>query len=179
MIEHKGVTDMTTFEHMGQTIELDGFTITARTERDDDATPPWKREDGHGEVLEWTSRDKKAGELTLYTGRYYDFAGAVKMARRDGWGITSPPEGATKRQIAALAAREDFERLRRWCNDDWSYVGVVVTVSARGVELGSASFWGIESDACDYLLDVANELLPDAMGEARKRIAEINAMLGD
>lgn len=175
---------MTTFEHMGQTIEQDGFTITARIEQDDfDATPPWVREDGHGEVSEWTYRDKKAGELTLTSERgshrYYDFKSAVKLARRCGWGIANPPEGATKRQIAALAAREDFERLRRWCNDDWSYVGVVVTVSAKGVELGFASLWGIESDAGDYLVEVANELLPEAMEEARKRIAEINAMLED
>lgn len=167
MIGHKGVTDMTTFTHVDQTIKHDGFTITARIEQDDDSTPPWDREDGHGEVFEWTNRDKKAGELVLNSDRgsrrYYDYAGAVKIALRDGWGIANPPEGATRRQIAALAAREDFERLRRWCNDDWSYVGVVVTVSARGVDLGTASFWGIESDAGDYLLEVANELLSDVM----------------
>lgn len=160
---------MTTFTHMGQAIEQGGFTITARIEQDDDSTPPWDREDGHGEVSELESRPKRAGEMTLSDlrwgrgARYYDFAGAVKLARRDGWGIANPPEGATRRQIAALAAREDFERLRRWCNDDWSYVGVVVTVSARGVDLGTASFWGIESDAGDYLLEVANELLSDVM----------------
>lgn len=183
MIEHKGVTDMPTFEHMGQIIERDGFTITARIEHDDNTESPWCRENGHGDVSEWTNRDKKAGEMVLNSDmgsyRYYDYAGAVKIALRDGWGIANPPEGATRRQIAALAAREDFERLRRWCNDDWSYVGVVVTVSAKGVELGSASLWGIESDAGEYLVEVANELLPEAMEEARKRIVDLQAVLED
>lgn len=183
MIGHKGVTDMTTFTHVDQTIKHDGFTITARIEQDDITESLWDREGGHGEVSEWTRRDKKAGEMVLNSDmgsyRYYDYAGAVKIALRDGWGIANPPEGATKRQIAALAAREDFERFRRWCNGDWSYVGVVVTVSARGVDLGTASLWGIESDAGDYLLEVANELLPEAMEEARKRIVDLQSLLED
>lgn len=168
---------------MNQTIERGGFTITARVERDDDTTPPWEREDGHGEVSEWTSRDKKPGELVLSTDRnsrrYYDFAGAVKIAMHDGRSIANPPEGATKRQIAALAAHKYFERLRDWCNDDWGYVGVVVTVSAKGIELVTASLWGIESDACEYLVEVANELIPEAMEEARERIAGLQTLLED
>lgn len=36
-----------------------------------------------------------------------------------------------------------------WCNDDWSFVGVVVTASMAGVPLGEASCWGVE-----YGLDV-------------------------
>lgn len=79
----------------------------------------------------------------------------------------------SSREYAAKAAKADFEYLKAWCDDQWCYVGVVVTASREGVELGSASLWGIESNAGDYLLDVANELAPEALEEARSMIAKL------
>lgn len=39
--------------------EIEGFTLEARIEYDDDAGPPWEREDGHGSLAssaaEWWS----------------------------------------------------------------------------------------------------------------------------
>lgn len=77
------------------------------------------------------------------------------------------------RAYAAAAARSDFDRLRGWCNDSWHYVGVVVTCSRNGVELGSASLWGIESDARDYLQEVAHDLRDEALEEARATLANL------
>lgn len=164
--------------YAGQNIscEVDGFTVTARLERDDDAGAPWEREDGHGAVSEWTRRAKAPGERVLNedgrSRRYYDFAGAVETAKRDGWG----GDGATPGERAADAAEKDFARLRAWCDDEWEYVGVVLTVEREGVRLTDdygAALWGIESDAGDYLREVANQLLGDALDAARAKLAQL------
>lgn len=160
-------------------VEFDGFTLTARIEADSDMGPPWEEHDGHGAVSEWTTRPKLAGELVLcqdgFTGgrkRFYDFAGTVRTARAEGWGC-SAPEGFTRRQIAAKAAAEDFDRLRAWCADEWGWCGVIVTASRADVNLGSASLWGIESDAGAYFNEVAAELTAEAMDAAREKLAEL------
>ncbi|MBI1620074.1 hypothetical protein [Aquamicrobium zhengzhouense] len=64
------------------------------------------------------------------------------------------------RAYAAAAARADFDRLRDWCRNEWTWCGVVVTAIDRdGEETGeTASLWGIESDADSYLWEVAEEL---------------------
>ena len=137
---------------------------------------PWENEDGHGPVTDWTRRDKTPGELVLCedrgSRRFYDFAEAVRTARRDCWGVNDIAT-ETARQRATRAAREDFERLRRWCNAQWSYVGVCLFELPRdGVErspshvadsapfgiLNHAALWGIESDCDDYHDEVAREL---------------------
>lgn len=189
----------------------DGGHATAELIHDEDSGPPWELSDGHGPVSDWTTRNKSPGELVLHEDRgryrYYDFAEAVAIAKRDGWGYlphklviecdefgnggraTAGPFTAydpdnfnraiesvyeqhrqtmTAKQYAAEAARRDYEYLRKWCNDDWHYVGVVVTVfDGAGDEVDSQSLWGIEcgdiggSDCCEYLSEVANELLEE------------------
>jgi hypothetical protein len=71
--------------------EAGGKRFAARVERDERADPPWDYEDGHGPVSDWTTRDKRAGELVLCedrgSRRFYDFAAACRIARRDGWGF--------------------------------------------------------------------------------------------
>lgn len=47
------------------------------------------------------------------------------MARREDSYAGQAP-GESKRQVAAAAALADFNRLRQWCNDQWSYIGVKV-----------------------------------------------------
>lgn len=151
---------------------------------DHDHGTPWENEDGHGPVSEWTSREKRAGEFVLATGRrdgtkrYYDYAAACAEARRDGWG--SEPfniEGETTRQKAARAAMADFKRLQDFCNDQWSYIGVALfLLDPDGAEcdpsqianaepfgaIPSVALWGIESDAGDYYREVVRELTQQA-----------------
>jgi hypothetical protein len=160
----------------GDTIscEVDGFTVTARIEYDQDSGPPWENEDGHGPVSEWTRRDKAPGERLLCddshggSKRYYDFAEAVRLARRDGWG-SAGDDGLKLGEKAARAAERDFDVLRAWCRDEWRYCGVVLSVSRDDVTLDeyAASLWSIEANYPDsdnsYLADVANELLAEAV----------------
>lgn len=166
----------------GDSITVGQFTVTAHIVRDDDMGAPWKEHDFHGPVSEWTRRDKSPGERVLCehhgSRRYYDFAEAVKIAKRDGW--DAPPFGqGTPNELlgerAARAAEADFKRLRDWCRDAWWWVGVVLSVAKAGHTLDdhAASLWGIESDAGDYFSDVANDLLPEALAVAEKVLAEL------
>lgn len=162
-------------------IERDGFTITPRLEADDCGETPWQREDGHGPVSDWTTRDKLPGERVLIADRgskrYYNFAEAVRIARADGWGDGKPVGSRSAKQYAADAAKDDFRRLSAWCNDQWSYVGVVLSISRAGVVLDdhAASLWGIESDAGEYLQEVAEELVDEALEAGRAVFADLVA----
>lgn len=152
------------------------FTFSVSVEADTDTGAPWEECDGHGPVSDWECRGhyrggKHPGELILeITGhgvcRFYDFAKACKIALRDGWDAKPYNDGSeTPRQQAAKAARADYERLRAWCNDEWYYVGVVVTLldpQGEPTEI-SESLWGIESDAGEYLENVAEELADGIM----------------
>lgn len=60
----------------------------------------------------------------------------------------------------------DMKRLLA-VGSSWEPVGVVVRVYREGVELGSASLWGIESDAGDYLNEVAEDMIAEALEQAR------------
>ncbi len=123
---------------------------------------PWEECDGHGPVSEWTTRDNRPGERVLSSDRrskrYYDFAEAVKIAKRDGWDAL-PYKTGTKGQQAVRAVEADFQSLSEWCNDQWSYVGVCVSLHHEdGKEIASDSLWGVESRG-DYSREVAAEIL--------------------
>lgn len=168
------------------TCEKDGFTITARVERDEDHGPPWKEEDGHGPVSDWRRKeDKRAGEVLLvsdrHSARFYNWQKAIKIAKRDGWGAppyeTAIPE--SKGEKAVRAVQHDFDILKAWCNDEWWYACLTLSVSKGNIEIDeyAASLCGIAvncGDDCNgYLLEVANELLDDALAVAKKRAAEM------
>jgi hypothetical protein len=78
-------------------------------------------------------------------------------------------------------ALQDFDCYRReqieaWKRDDWEFVGVEITASRAGVDLGFfASLWGVESfSGAECLLEIANDLLVQSIplaNEARERVA--------
>lgn len=126
------------------------LTFSVSFEHDHDHGAPWDNEEGHGPVTGWVTRDKLPGELVLNSNRnskrFYDFAEACRIALRDGWDAAPYHEGSeTKRQQAAKAARADYEIMRAWCNDQWRYVGVVVTLlddDGNDTEVRD-SLWGV------------------------------------
>lgn len=157
----------------------DTFLHRSRTFRvtfpfDDTCEAPWERGDGHGPVSEWTRRAKRAGERELASDhghkRFYDVQEAMKIAKRDGW--DAEPYGGSKGEKAARAVEADFEFLRRWCNDQWHYVGCVVALlDGDGEEVESTSLWGIESDSREYLDEVARELADELSESADAAMA--------
>ena len=160
------------FRFDGDKVTLpDGFTLTFTSEFDQDSSAPWDEECGHGPVTDWVRREKRAGELLLCSDgilkRFYDFAGAMAIAKRDGWGLSDEAlatltrklgHAPTKGQLAEAAVLADFHNLEGWANDRWHYIGVIVTLrNPEGEEVETESLWGVE-DSGDYYQDVAEEL---------------------
>ena len=149
-----------------------GLRFRVHVEADDDRDPPWETEDGHGPVRDSHAADKRPGERVLFKDRhthwFYDWQAATKMARKDGWNVK--PYDAPNRIERAVQA--DFDRLRRWLNNDWCYVGVCVEVidenDAPLTEKYEHALWGIESDCDDYIAEVARELADQAATEYKK-----------
>lgn len=153
----------------GDPLEHNGNRFRVTHPYDDSGDAPWDREDGHGPVSEWTTRDKAPGEMVLCSDRgmhrYYDFQEAVRIARRDGWDAAPYSETETAGQRAHKAAMADYDRLRQWCDGQWCYVGVVVElVDDAGDGIGETeSLWGIESDAYEYLAETAHNLADELL----------------
>jgi hypothetical protein len=154
---------------------------------DDDSEAPWERCDGHGPVSDWTTRDKRPGELVLsrdgHSKRFYDYAEACRIARAEGWGHGPDIEGESARQKAARAALADYENLRAWCNDQWSYVGVAVRIWLDDMPLTGeydAALWGIESNSGeDYIAQVAGERLHGAIFLAKAKLRKLAALANE
>lgn len=75
------------------------------------------------------------------------------------------------------------EDMQRWRNDEWFYVGVVLSVSRNSVELSdhAASLWGIDCNfnntSNTYLSEVAQELEAEAIANARREVVRIREAL--
>lgn len=163
--------------------KLEGVTFGVTFERDDDSGgAPWGREDGHGPVSDWRSKgSKRAGERVLAEhrgrARFYDVQAATQIARRDEWGLSDAERAKlaeslghkpTNGEVTAAAVEADYRRMRAWCNDEWSYIGVIVHMLATSGEqipdIGG-SIWGVESDAPEYHKVVAEELASELLVE--------------
>lgn len=133
--------------HEGDSIScvVDGFTVTATIVKDDANKSPDKHSEGF-----WPSHDPNAAGYVL--PEHYD----AQMA------------------IANRA-------MAKWKRGDLFYCGIVLSISRGGFVLDehAASLWGIEcnwpdSDN-DYLVEVANELLPEALTVSKSIYAKIIA----
>jgi hypothetical protein len=172
--------------HDNDTFEHRGYTFRVRFERDDYMGEPWKEHDGHGVVTDWTSRDKAPYERILVSDRhgrsrrYYDVQASTKLARKDGWGcshgrhvatLENPPtraahqvywHGHTSQGAAtACAVNEDFENLRAWCNDEWEWTRVVVTLDGEDYMEALSGIDGYRDGK--YCTEVAYELADEIL----------------
>jgi hypothetical protein len=154
--------------------EHDGYHFRFKLEEDVDMGAPWEEHDGHGPVrtvqyLSGRQIDKKPGERVLWENGsrhnvyLYDWQGAIALAKKDGWGVPAGlRENLTPGRIAELAVQADFDRLRGYLNEHWSWVGVVVQMlDDEGDVVETNSLWGIESDSPEYHDQVARELASD------------------
>lgn len=168
----------------GDTIScnVDGLEITATIIHDEDSGPPWEETDMHGEVSEWTSRLKRPGERVLCSdkssNRFYDYAGAIKRAKSEGWD-TEPYGTGTKGERAVRAVEESLDVLKAWCENKWHWCGVVLSVSKNSVVLQSnaAAIWSVD---CNYpgsdnsfLTEAANALLDEAIAAGKETLKSL------
>lgn len=163
-------------------ITHNGIEVRVRYFYDHDKGAPWKECDGHGDVREvtstWGRPDKRPGEVVMCSSRgtywLYDYQGAVKKAKAEGWGCKNQTDAMTKNEVAAEAANEDMEFLQGWLNGDWHYVGVVCTVlDENGAKIDEDAGWGFES-LDDYHETVGREMaeeLADREAKAREATA--------
>lgn len=186
----------------GDTFSRGDLAFRFFTEHDIDDTPPWDREGGHGPVTRWIHTDgwwsdagdgyrpERAGNLVLCRSnkrvRFYGFAGAMRIAKRDGWCLSDldiarlrdklghDPEPG---EIREAAVRADFERLRDWCEDRWGYLTVGVRLlDVNGYHTDEVEYLdGVESDSGDHLIAVANGLAEDIIARVGDAATEIPA----
>lgn len=154
-----------------------GYTIRISIHRDEHMGPPWKEHDGHGIVSDREHRDKRPGEIILHSDRqskwFYDFAGTMAIAKRDGWGLSEENiaklekqlgRKPTKGDVLHAAAMRDYEHLKGWCNDEWCWVGYTTEIETPDGET-------IEGDSC-WGYDDEKYMLEEAIGNARQTIQE-------
>lgn len=149
------------FEHLGYKVEI-------HVEQDTYHGPPWKENDGHGPVSEWRRKESKTlGERVLCQDRgscrFYDWQEAMKIARKDGWGLGDERKAAltkklgrppTHGEVLEAAVQFDFDYLHGWCNDEWHWVGYTTRIKAPdGTRTDGDSCWGFDDE--DYMLKEA------------------------
>jgi len=180
-----------------QTIEQNGRVYRVNLEHDSDMGAPWDEHDGHGPVSDWATRDKHPGELVLHSDRsskrFYDFAGAMKIARADGWGVSAENIAAMTAKLGRAPARgeichaavmSDFEYLQSWCNDEWNWCGVIVTdiTDDESADVDySHAVWGVQSDDDETITMYVQEFIGEferEQAEAEK-VARINSRFSD
>jgi len=118
---------------------------------------------------------------------YYDQDADRPDQNQDGFWPSLDPKDAgyigpkSQRSLARERAR-CHEIMRQWENGDWQYFGVAVTVEKNGVQLTDRyanALWCIEGNfpprrknqnTNKYFRTVANDLLPEAIEQAKAKL---------
>ena len=128
----------------------------------DDMGRPWEWSDGHGPVRSAHLGPKKPHERALSKYWMYDWKGALELAKKDSWGSSSLPVGLTASQELEHLVQQDFNYLKAWCDDDWCYSCVQVTLlkdSDYSETLGGVEYWHYKDN--HYADSIASELAED------------------
>ena len=142
-----------------------GWHYTVEFQRDDNSGTPWGDSDCHGVISKHEhSRREYDDDWLLYSDRgsyrYYERDASLEKAIKM-WGV------APDKAMASIKA--DYEVLRRWYNDDWWYVGVIVKLfDDENKELAEESCWDRQSDDILYLCSDARSWAADMILEERK-----------
>lgn len=159
-----------------ETFGRKGFSITVEGQPDHDYQPG--RDDDVYPNLVYVNHNAYDNEefLGVFPG----------VSQGDYWALS-------KAELARLyaAAEVDDAKARRdlkqWAegaaealaNGMLSFVGITVVASRAGVELGTASLWGVEDDGRDagrtagYWKEVASEVADEAIGEAEEKLVAL------
>ena len=174
------------------TVENNGRTYRVTIEQDDTDDAPWERSEGMIDVDRvshnygaFIGPSKKPSEYVFHRGdrwRYsyvVDMPRAIEKALSESWGVSKAVQSGvalakgrpmTKREIALYAVNQNIEFMRGWCADEWTYVGVCVSLlDDEGEPTGEhdAALWGIESISGDYIND---SVIPELIAEIERSI---------
>lgn len=152
--------------------------IKVEFQYDMDSGPPWEQCEDHGVVGKWERGRREYDDDWLLMSDcgsylYYNWKAGLKLAIKDGWGPRSPMD----------AVKADYEYLRRWCDNKWWYVGMIVTlydVDGNTI-LAKESCWGYESDNIVYLCSEARSWAAYMIRKERKdrRTAALAEKIGN
>ena len=168
----------------------DGYTFALEIDQDQDMSPPWEEYDGTGVVSDWTRRDKKPCERLLCqdrgSKRFYNIQSTIEKATKEGWGLGHDQllklteklkRTPTRKEIIAEAVERDFDYLRRWCNNEWYYAVLHVTLWLEDEDGDlyetehEAYLGGVECDwysSDDYVAETAREMASECLHAYRK-----------
>lgn len=177
--------------HDGDTFEHEGHTFKVTIRQEEDQFLPWDECDGHGPVSDWRryyryESTKRPGERVLHIdsglARYYDVQEATKIAKRDGWGCPHckivdgklSHTHKTRGEMIACAVNRDYDRLRAFCANDWTYVYLIVQeIDEDGENIGDFESIGMmESDDNAGIVSYAYELADQILANKRKAAAD-------
>ena len=105
--------------------------------------------------------------------------------KKNGFDITATIEADTDSHVNDSECYSK-KQIEAWKNDEWFFVGIVLSISRNGVELSgnAASLWGVECNFPSrrknpnrYLATVAQELESEALKTAAVEIARIKVAL--
>lgn len=116
---------------------------------------------------------------TSWLGEFSDTAesGAIDHEATDTWLERSWQGPKYFNPANPDYAKQDYKRLVDYYQGGWSLVGIQVTASKAGIELGSDSLWGIESDSSeDFFHETAAELVVEAIEQAKAKLKELVAV---
>lgn len=131
--------------------EQDGFTIKAKAVYDQTPDLSW--------IGEFSDTPEK---------------GAIDHHATDNW-LERSYRGERYFNPATENGELDYKRMLAYAHGEWTMIGIIVKVFREGIELGSASLWGIESDSgADYFNElVTEELMLEALGEAQDNLDKL------
>jgi hypothetical protein len=122
-----------------------------------------------------TDRQLWIGETFYNDSAYYVPMNSLAEARtwytEHGY---SKHDAYTQARAQTLAS---MHRLLDYHNDQWDLISLGAVVTVNGAEIGEDWIGGVESDSGDYLDELTNELIDNAIGYAEKHLSSIGAQL--
>lgn len=149
-----------------------GWYYVVKFQYDDTHETPWDWDDCHGVVIPLRGRCSLEDWQLDWTmgdcdGWLYDRDASLAKAIKEGW--NAPPYHEPGGAMRAVKA--DFDYLRRWCNDDWRYVGLIVELYDEDERLiDEHSCWGYESFSMDYLCAEARSWVASMIRNERRSL---------
>ena len=116
----------------------------------------------------------------------------ASLVRDEGYGIDDDDIHNVDQSVTGCNDEQQEKLLfarAKWFAGEWWYCGLSIVASVNGHYLGAGkgfiipatSLWALEANYPgsdnSYLLEVANEILPEAIEQARKDVAELLAAL--
>jgi hypothetical protein len=71
-------------------------------------------------------------------------------------------------------AQQNYDRMESYNRGSWSMLGITVTISILGIEIESASLWGIESDSGkDDIEETITNLIDECNARAKNKVEDM------